>query len=78
MNLVDLLAEASRDGVQIHIWPTGRGYQANVKRKTDEGWTVYTDRDAVVALREALKQRVLKGAPPTAPAAAPGFEDLFG
>lgn len=76
MNLIDLITEAAKDGINMTVWRTRTGgYQANVRKQAEEGGTVVTDRDPVVALREALKQRVLRGAP--APPAG-GYEDLFG
>lgn len=46
------------DSLQINIWPTKNGFQANVKERVGRGWTCVTDSDPIVALAEALRQRV--------------------
>ena len=43
--------------LQINLWPTKRGYQANVKDTSTDGWTCCTEADPIDAVREALRQR---------------------
>lgn len=52
------IRELAPDGLQITIWPTKTGFQANVsERGLSGGWTCSTDPDPVEALRTALRLR---------------------
>lgn len=45
------------EALQVNLWPTERGFQANVKERAGRGWTVVTGEDPIAALTEALRQR---------------------
>lgn len=74
------------DGLQVNIWPTqGDQFQANLKERGSDGWTVVVDTDPIEALCLALKQRgarlpdrqvVIDPEPPAPP--ADEFEDMLG
>lgn len=50
----------SDESIQIHLWRTAAGYQANVKENASSGWTVVIDTDPIAALALALRQRVAR------------------
>lgn len=63
LELFRLLAHPNNQGLQIHVWPTKEGFQANVQVKVDgNGWAVAIKRSPVDALHNALasKCKVLK------------------
>jgi len=49
---------ATEDNIQINLWRTAAGYQANVKETAAKGWTCVTAGDVIEALGTALRQRV--------------------
>lgn len=56
--LEQMIAVIANDALQINIWPRSNGgFQANVKERAGDGWTVVCMDDPVAALREALWQR---------------------
>ena len=58
MSIDKLLAEAARTGglTALTIWPAGKGWQCNVRRRTRgvEGWSCVTADDPVAGLVKAL------------------------
>ena len=80
--LEQMIAVIANDALQTNIWPRSNGgFQANVKERAGDGWTVVCMDDPVAALREALWQRhtAMTGryvretpqAPPAAPVEVP-------
>lgn len=55
--LAQLVANIAPDGLQINLWPTETGYQANVKERAAPGWTVASAAEPVTALLKALRMR---------------------
>lgn len=55
--LAHLVANIAPEGLQINIWPTERGYQANVKERAAKGWTCTSDPCPVTALLMAMRMR---------------------
>lgn len=55
--LAQLVALIAVDGLQVNLWPTETGYQANVKERGAPGWTIASDPEAVQALLKALRMR---------------------
>lgn len=58
--LAQLVTTLAEDGLQINIWPTERGYQANVKERASKAWTCTSDPDPLAALLVALRQRAAR------------------
>lgn len=52
------IRELAPQGVQITIWPCAAGFQANVNIRATSGWACATHSDPVLALAEALRQRL--------------------
>lgn len=50
----------TEDGLQIHLWRTPTGYQANVKELGSNGWTCHTAADPIDALGLVLRQRAAR------------------
>lgn len=55
--LAHLVAALAEDGLQVNLWPTDTGYQANVKERAAKGWTIASDPEPVTALLKALRMR---------------------
>ena len=55
--LEQTIRQLAEDGLQVNLWPTETGFQANVKERADQNWTTTRDADPVEALRKALWQR---------------------
>lgn len=63
--------------LQINLRPTKRGFQANVKDTSSDGWTCWTEEDPIDALREALRQRTcVRDHRSVGPAAEPEQVDI--
>lgn len=58
--LAQHIATIAADGLQINVWPTADGYQANVKERAAPGWTCASDADPVVATLKALRSRAAR------------------
>lgn len=58
--LAQHIATIAPDGLQINLWPSEKGYQANVKETASRGWTITSDADPVEALLKALRMRVTR------------------
>ena len=63
--LEKLIAEAARTGglTALTIWPTGKGWQCNVRRRTGdaEGWSCVAADDPAAGIIAALKGAVVGG-----------------
>lgn len=59
MSIDKLLAEAARTGglTALTIWPAGKGWQCNVRRRTGnaEGWSCVAADDPVAGITAALQ-----------------------
>ena len=55
--LAQMVTALAEDGLQVNLWPTDKGYQANVKERAAKGWTIASDPDPVTALLKALRMR---------------------
>lgn len=55
--LAQLVTALAEDGLQVNLWPTDKGYQANVKERAAKGWTIASDPEPVAALLKALRMR---------------------
>lgn len=58
--LEQMIRTLAADGVQMHVFPTNVGFQANVKEPGSNGWTCVTLGDAIDALGQALRQRAAR------------------
>lgn len=58
--LAQLIGQMAPERLQINLWPTETGFQANVKELQSKAWTCTHHADPVEALLAALKQRVVR------------------
>ena len=58
--LAHLIGQMAPERLQINLWPTETGFQANVKELPSKAWTCTHHEDPVEALLAALKQRIVR------------------
>lgn len=57
-SIAQAIVQMAEEGLQITLWPSEKGYQANVKEQAGRGWTCVSDVDPVKAVERALRQRL--------------------
>lgn len=61
MSRIDhFIRQAADEGLQLHLWRTKSGYQANVKEASAAGWTVVSADDPIDAVVQALAHRATR------------------